>query len=157
MGATGATGYTGATGASGPRGPAGPTGSLGVVVMYNDTYAHSFISLSTDYKTVANVTLAAPSNGYVVLSVNAMADLSGDSTIAGLGLGMTSDAYPNLSYIFAGPTGAETTTYLPMSVQAVVPVTAGNSYTFFAIGCLVQAWHPADLYYIYMTGVFYPA
>jgi hypothetical protein len=86
-----------------------------------------------------------------------MADLSGDSTIAGLGLGTTSNAYPNLSYTFAGPIGDETTTYWPISVQAVVPVTAGNNYSFFAIGSLVQAWHPADLYYIYMTGVFYPA
>lgn len=153
-GVTGETGVAGATGATGPQGPPGP----GAVIRYNDTFAHSSISISTDYKTVSNVTLTAPSNGYLVLSVNAMAEIKGDSTVAVLGLGTTSNSYPELCKTFAGSNGgADSTTYWPMSLQTVVHLTEGNTYTFFANGYLAMAMHPADLYYIYMTGVFYPA
>jgi hypothetical protein len=156
-GATGATGAVGATGATGAIGPTGPAGT-GVVISYNDTYAHSSISLSTEYKTVSNVTITPPSNGYVILNVNAMAATGGDQTIAALGLGTTIDAYPNLLNTFAGTNGnADATTYWPMTLQTVVPVTEGNTYTFFANAYLLTAMHPANLYYIYMTGVFYPA
>jgi len=128
-------------------------------VGYNDTYAHSYISLSTEYKTLANVTLTVPSDGYVILNVNAMAAINGDSTVAVLGLGTTSDAYPNLCNTMAGRTGdnSTSTTYWPMTLQTIIPVTAGNTYAFFANGYLAMAWQPADLYYICMTGVFYPA
>jgi hypothetical protein len=156
-GITGATGTVGATGATGATGPTGPAGT-GVVISYNDTYAHSSISLTTEYKTVSNVTITAPSNGYVILNVNAMAATGGDQTIAALGLGTTIDAYPNLLNTFAGTNGdADATTYWPMTLQTVVPVTEGNTYTFFANAYLLTAMHPANLYYIYMTGVFYPA
>jgi hypothetical protein len=155
-GITGATGTVGATGATGATGPTGPAGT-GVVISYNDTYAHSSISLTTEYKTVSNVTITAPSNGYVILNVNAMAATGGDQTIAALGLGTTIDAYPNLLNTFAGTNGdADATTYWPMTLQTVVPVTEGNTYTFFANAYLLTAMHPANLYYIYMTGVFYP-
>ena len=161
-GATGATGAqgikgdTGANGATGATGPTGPAGT-GVVIRYNDTYAHSSISLSTDYKTVSNVTLTAPSNGYVIVNVNAMAATEGDQTIAALGLGTTIDAYPNLLNTFAGTNGgADAITYWPMTLQTVVPVTEGTTYTFYANAYLLTAMQPANLYYIYMTGVFYP-
>jgi hypothetical protein len=157
QGATGATGATGAQGIKGDTGTTGPAGT-GVVIRYNDTYAHSSISLSTEYKTVSNVTLTAPSNGYVILNVNAMAATEGDQTIAALGLGTTIGAYPNLLNTFAGTNGdADATTYWPMTLQTIVPVTEGNTYTFFANAYLLTAMHPANLYYIYMTGVFYPA
>ena len=153
-GETGETGATGATGATGPQGPPGP----GAVIRYNDTFAHSPISLSSDYKTVSNVTLTAPSNGYVILNVNAMAELKGDSTVAVLGLGTTSNSYPELCKTIAGSNGGtDSTTYWPMSLQTVVHVTEGNTYSFFANGYLAMAMHPTDLYYIYMTGIFYPA
>ena len=153
-GITGATGARGATGATGATGPAG----TGVVIVYNDTYVHSSISLSTEYKTVSNVTLTAPSNGTIILNVNAMAMTDGDNTVAALGLGTTIDSYPNICNTFAGTNGgADTTTYWPMTLQTVVPVTEGNTYTFYANAYQVTAMHPANLYYIYMTGVFYPA
>ena len=115
------------------------------------------ITLSTEYKTLANITLTVPSDGYVILNVNAMAAIYGDSTVEVLGFGTTSDAYPNLCVTFAGTVGGtNTTTYWPMTLQIAVPVTAGNSYTFFTNGYLAMAMQPADLYYIYMTGVFYP-
>ncbi len=166
MGPTGATGTTGlqgikgdtgATGTTGPIGPTGPAGT-GVVIRYNDTYAHGSISLSTDYKTVSNVTLTAPSNGYVLLNVNAMAAINGDQTIAALGLGTTKDSYPELLDTFAGTNGgADATTYWPMTLQTIVPVTEGTTYTFYANSYLLTAMHPSSMYYIYMTGVFYPA
>ena len=153
-GITGATGARGATGATGATGPAG----TGVVIVYNDTYVHSSISLSTEYKTVSNVTLTAPSNGTIILNVNAMAMTDGDNTVAALGLGTTIDSYPNICNTFAGTNGgADTTTYWPMTLQTVLPVTEGNTYTFYANAYQVTAMHPANLYYIYMTGVFYPA
>ncbi len=153
-GLTGETGAAGPTGDTGPQGPPGP----GAIIRYNDTFAHSSVSLSTDYKTVSNVTLTAPSNGYFILSVNAMAEIKGDSTVAVLGLGTTSNSYPELCKTFAGSNGgADSTSYWPMSLQTVVHLTEGNTYTFFANGYLAMTTHPADLYYIYMTGVFYPA
>ena len=156
QGPKGDTGNTGATGATGAAGPTGPAGT-GVVIRYNDTYAHSAIPLSTEYKTVSNVTLTAPSNGYVILNVNAMAATEGDQTIASLGLGTTIDAYPNLLTTFAGTNGAEDAiTYWPMTLQTIVAVTEGTTYTFYANAYLLTAMQPANLYYIYMTGVFYP-
>ena len=153
-GDTGNTGATGVTGATGPTGPAG----TGVVIKYNDTYSLSSISLSTDYKTVSNITLTAPSNGTLILNINAMVMTQGSATVAALGFGTTIDSYPNLCKTFAGTNGgSETTTYYPMTLQTVIPVTEGTTYTYYANAYLATAMHPADLYYIYMTGVFYPA
>ena len=96
-------------------------------------------------------------NGYVVLNINAMAMTTGGSTVTVLGFGTTSNAYPNLSETLAGRNDDDTTTtYYPLTLQAVVPVTAGNTYNFYAISYLATAWNPANLYYTYMTGIFYP-
>jgi hypothetical protein len=153
-GPTGATGATGAAGATGARGPAG----TGVIVNYNDTYANSYVRLTTDYKTVSNISFTAPSAGYVVLNVNAMATMDEDTTIEALGLGTTVDSYPTICHTFAGPANNEgATTYYPINLQAVVPVTEGNSYNFCANGWIMTALTPTDMYNIYMTAIFYPA
>jgi hypothetical protein len=146
----------GETGATGPVGPMGPAGT-GIIVAYNDTYAHGSVRLSADYKTVSNVSLTAPSNGYVVINVNAMAEISGDSTVEAVGLGTSVDAYPNLCSTFAGSTNsASATTYYPITLQAVAPVTEGSNYNFCTNAYLVTSLQPTDLYYIYMTAIFYP-
>jgi hypothetical protein len=153
-GPTGATGSTGPTGATGPRGPAG----TGVIINYNDSYANGYVRLSTDYKTVSNISFTAPSTGYVVLNVNAMATIAEDTTVEALGLGTTVDVYPTLCHTFVGPASSEgTTTYYPITLQAVVPVTEGNNYNFCANAWLMTALQPTDLYNIYMTAIFYPA
>jgi hypothetical protein len=153
-GPTGATGAAGATGATGPRGPAG----TGVIVNYNDTYANGYVRLTVDYKTVSNVSFTAPSAGYVVLNVNAMATMDEDTTIEALGLGTSVDAYPTICHTFAGPASSEgSTTYYPITLQAVVPVTEGSSYNFCANAWIMTALQPTDLYNIYMTAIFYPA
>ncbi len=147
------TNIKGATGETGPIGPAG----IGVVIKYNDTYAQSSVPLSTDYKTVSSITLTAPSDGYVVLNVNAMAVIDGDITVEALGLGTKVDAYPNLCHTYAGTTNSVgATTYYPITLQAVVPVTEGSNYNFFANAYLITALQPTDLYYIYMTAIFSP-
>ncbi len=156
-GATGPAGAMGATGATGATGPTGPAGT-GVIVSYNDTYANSWVRLSTDYKTVSNISFTAPSNGYVVLNVNAMAKITEDTTIQALGLGTTVDAYPTLCHTYAGPANNEgETTYYPITLQAVVPVTEGSNYNFCANAWQMTALQPTDMYYVYMTSIFYPA
>jgi hypothetical protein len=153
-GPTGATGATGTAGATGPRGPAG----TGVIINYNNTYANSYVRLSTDYKTVSNISFTAPSTGYVVLNVNAMATITEDTTVEALGLGTTVDVYPALCHTLVGPASSEgTTTYYPMTLQAVIPVIEGNNYNFCANAWLTTALQPTDLYNIYMTAIFYPS
>ena len=154
-GATGAIGATGAAGATGSMGPTGPAGS-GVTIIYNDTYAQSSVPLTVDYKTVANTSFTATSNGYVVVNVNAMAMLQGN-TLEAIGIGTTANAYPNLCRTFAGTTNTEdTTTYYPITLQTTVPVTEGAYYNFCTNAYLLTALNPTDLYYIYMTAIFYP-
>ena len=156
VGATGATGAAGAVGATGPMGPTGPAGS-GVTFISNDTYAQSSIPLSVDYKTVANVSFTATSNGYVVLNVNAMAIITGATTVEAVGLGTIFDAYPTLYHTYVGSTSNEdATTYYPITLQSIVPVTEGSHYNFCANAWLATALQPTDLYYIYMTAIVYP-
>ena len=148
------TNIQGARGATGAMGPAG----TGVITMFNDTYAQGSIALSTDYKTVSNLSFTAPSNGYVVLNVNAMAVITGDTTVEGLGLGTTVDAFPTLSHTIAGPANnVGATSYYPITLQAIVPVTEGSNYNFCANAWLITALQPTSIYYVYMTAIFYPA
>jgi collagen type VII alpha len=144
----------GARGATGAMGPAG----TGVITMLNDTYAQSSIPLSTDYKTVSNLSFTAPSNGYVVLNVNAMAVITGDTTVEGLGLGTTVNAYSTLSHTIVGlANNAGATSYYPINLQSIVPVTEGSNYNFCANAWIITSLQPTEIYYVYMTGIFYPA
>jgi len=130
----------------------------GVIIKFNDTYAQSSVRLSTDYKTVSNISFTAPSNGYVVLNVNAMAVIDGASTVEALGLGTTIDAFPNLYHTYAGPANnGGATSYYPITLQSIVPVTEGSNYNFCANAWLMTALQPTDLYYVYMSAIFYPA
>jgi hypothetical protein len=77
--------------------------------------------------------------------------------VEALGLGTTIDAYPNLCITYAGTTSTEgTTTYTPITLQSVVPVTEGTNYNFCANAFLITALQQNNLYYIYMTTIFYP-
>jgi hypothetical protein len=83
--------------------------------------------------------------------------INGDSTVEALGLGTTIDSYPNLCRTYAGTTNSEdATSYYPITLQSIVPVTEGNSYNFCANAYLLLSLQPTDLYYIYMTAIFYP-
>ena len=141
-------------GAAGATGPAG----TGVIIKFNNTYAQSSVRLSTDYKTVSNISLTAPSNGYVVLNLNALSVINDDSTVEAIGLGTTIDSYPTLYHTLAGPANNEgATSYYPITLQSIVPVTQGSNYNFCANAWLMTTLHPTDLYYVYMTAIFYPA
>jgi hypothetical protein len=167
QGETGATGATGPRGATGPAGEdgedgaTGPQGPAGVgVIEYNDTYAEDFFGILTTTPTnLANVTLTAPADGYVHLTLTALARTHGDSTAMVLGLGTTinsTDLYTTYAGVLDG-TGTQYTLW-PMTAQAVVPVTEGNTYTFFATGYKDPGNAAQSLYLWYpsLTAVFIP-
>jgi hypothetical protein len=175
-GDTGATGLTGPAGTAGTPGETGPTGLQGLqglqgerglqgppgigLIEYNDTYAQSsFGILTTTPTNLADVALTAPADGYVHLTLTALARTGGDSTAVILGLGTTITS-TDLYYTYAGVTEGTGTLYTlwPITAQAVVPVAEGNTYTFFATGYKspTSAAQSVYLWYPYLTAVFYP-
>ena len=166
-GDTGDTGPAGTPGDTGPQGPKGDTGAIGPqgpsgvgLIEYNDTYAQtSFGVLTTTPTNLAHVDLTAPANGYVHLTLTALARTGGDSTAVVLGLG-TTIASTDLYYTYAGVTEGTGNLYTlwPITAQAVVPVTQGNSYTFYATGYKspVSDAQSVYLWYPYLTAVFIP-
>ena len=145
-------------GSQGKQGPEGPPG-IGVIE-YNDTYAQtSFGVLTTTPTNLVNVTLTAPADGYVHLTLTALARTGGDSTAVVLGLGTTINS-TDLYHTYAGVTDGTGTLYTlwPMTAQAVVSVTEGNSYTFFATGYKnpSSAAQSVYLWYPSLIAVFYP-
>lgn len=158
---TGSQGPQGETGPQGPQGEQGPEGPPGIgVIEYNDTYAQtSFGVLTTTPTNLANVTLTAPADGYVHLTLTALARTGGDSTAVILGLGTTINS-TDLYYTYAGVSEGTGTLYTlwPMTAQAVVSVTEGNSYTFFATGYKspLAATESVYLWYPSLIAVFYP-
>ena len=143
----------GATGATGAQGPPG----IGVV-MYNNTNAGNSFSLTTTPKSFANITMTAPANGYVLLTATGVGLTNGDSTTIGFGLGNTTGTV-SLYYVAAGASTGTTTidNWWPVTAQAVVPVTAGTTYSFYTTAYQIMSAKTASIWSIYMTGVFYPA
>lgn len=158
---TGPPGPQGETGPQGPQGEQGPEGPPGIgVIEYNDTYAQStFGVLTTTPTNLANVTLTAPADGQVHLTLTALARTGGDSTAVILGLGTTINS-TDLYHTYAGVTEGTGTLYTvwPITAQAVVAVTEGNSYTFFATGYKSpsSAAQSVYLWYPSLVAVFYP-
>lgn len=157
-GETGAIGPQGSQGLQGETGPQGPSG-VGLIE-YNDTYAQSsFGNLDTTPTNLADVALTAPADGYVHLTLTALARTGGDSTAVVLGLG-TTIASTDLYYTYAGVTEGTGTQYTlwPITVQAVVPVSEGNTYAFFATGYKSPTSDAQSVYlwYPYLTAVFIP-
>lgn len=155
-GATGATGPAGPAGPQGEQGPAGPQGPPGITIVHWDSSnSKTSFLLSTDPVNVAVIGFIPPANGVVHLVVTAVAQTNGDSTDVRLGL---ASGGVELYHTTAGkPLGTGTeTTWWPITAQAMVPVTAGTSYLFYAIA--YQGPNPmysAVLWYPYLTGVFY--
>ncbi len=149
------------TGQQGPQGETGPLGPPGIgVIEYDDTYAQTYFGVLTTTPTnLANVTLTAPADGYVHLTLTALARTGGDSTAVVLGLGTTVNS-TDLYYTYAGVTEGTGTLYTvwPMTAQAVVSVAEGNSYTFFATGykSSTAAAQSVYLWYPSLIAVFYP-
>jgi hypothetical protein len=151
-GDTGATGLTGATGAAGPQGPAGAT-----VVAYNNTNSQNNLgTLTTTAKRIANVTITAPSNGFVVLTANVLAITTGEGT--DVVLTISNSTGTALYGTFAGKVSGNATvrTLWPMNAQIVVPVTPG-SYVFYANAYQDTGYETpaAEIWFAYLTGIFY--
>lgn len=127
-GATGATGTTGATGATGPQGPPGITPSN-----YSDIgYVNN---VTTDEMNFGSVSLTAPANGSVHIMLTGFATIRANQSCY-IDLGTTPTGY-DLNTVIVGVAsgGSETEQlYCGFAVQAVVPVTVGNEYTFYANG-----------------------
>jgi len=161
QGPKGDKGDTGAPGLQGLQGEQGPEGPPGIgVIEYNDTHAlTSFGVLTTTPMNLANVTITAPADGYVHLTLTALARTGGDSTAVILGLGTTINS-TDLYYTYAGVTEGTGNLYTlwPLTAQAVVSVTEGNSYAFFATGYKspTAAAQSVYLWYPSLIAVFYP-
>jgi len=156
-GATGPKGDTGDTGLQGPQGEIGPQGPAGATVVgYNETRAFLSMVLPTTKTKVANVSLTAPADGYILVSVSAWVVCYGDDAYAYLGVNV--DDGTEVHETWAGTsTGAGTqSVWYPINAQAVFPATAGTSYNF---GATSYRGGTRDAYIggIYMTAVFYQA
>ena len=148
-GDTGDTGPQGLQGIQGIQGPAGAT-----VVGYNDTHAIPDVVLTTSAQPVANVSVTAPANGSVLVSVSAWVVVNGDDSYVYLGVNV--DNAPDVYYTWAGTntgTGTQNVWY-PMSAQAVFPVIEGTTYNFTA-SSYYGGSQSASMGGIYMTTVFY--
>ena len=127
-GSAGAAGVAGATGATGPQGIQGPPG----ITVINSTKIDSV--LVTYATAIGNVTLTAPANGTIIITLNVgYVDMyNNNSCVLYLG---TSPGGNNLDICAHGSRNPSSTTelvYFDMTAQATYKVTAGNEYTFYA-------------------------
>jgi hypothetical protein len=137
-GATGATGPTGATGATGAAGPQGIQGPPGITTVNSSSILSVYADYSESQPTpIGNVTITAPANGVVIVTLNVgYVDMYYNNS-CGLYLGTspTSPGWNNLDICYHGtrtngPTDERV--YFDMTAQAAYPVTSGNKYTFYA-------------------------
>jgi hypothetical protein len=146
QGETGATGATGATGPAGATGATGAQGSQGVQGSPGITTVNSSSILSVSQATyeppyigtpIGNVTITAPANGVVIVTLNVgYVDMYYNNS-CGLYLGTspTSPGWNNLDICTHGsrtPGPTDERVYFDMTAQAAYPVTSGNKYTFYA-------------------------
>ena len=169
-GETGATGPAGATGSAGSTGAAGATGATGLqgppgvaVIRSNYTYPFSSMAtLSTAPSSVCQVSLTAPANGVVHLIVTANAHTrsqdSGNRTYVQFGLGNRSDSANLYMVTYDGIfmiSNSEQYTRRSLTAQAVVNVTQGTTYNFYAVANEFYSWATTTISDVYLTAVFY--
>jgi hypothetical protein len=127
-GATGSTGPTGATGATGPQGIQGPPGTTVV-------NSSSINSISATYGTpIGSVTITAPANGVVIVTLNVgYVDMYGNNSCS-LYLGTTPGGNDLDISTHGSRTPGPTTqqVYFDMTAQAAYSITAGSKVTFYA-------------------------
>jgi hypothetical protein len=133
-GATGATGQTGATGSQGIQGPPGITAVNSTKIDYTALDINSNDSIAIP---IGNVTITAPSNGVVIVTLNiGYIDMYYNNSCA-LYLGTSPNApdWNDLDICIrgtktSGPTDERV--FFDMTAQAAYNVIAGNKYTFYA-------------------------
>jgi hypothetical protein len=166
-GATGPAGDTGATGAKGDKGDTGTTGPQGppgvTAIWSNYTYPYSsMITLSATPQSVCQVRVTAPANGAVHLLVTANAHTpsyeGGDRTYVQFGLGNRSDQANLYMLTYVGTYMVSATnmyTRRSLTAQAVVNVTQGTTYDFFAVANEFYGTTTTSISDVYLTAVFY--
>jgi len=137
-GPAGASGATGATGATGPQGLQGIQGPPGITTVNSSSILSVYANYSESQPTpIGNVTITAPANGVVIVTLNVgYVDMYYNNS-CGLYLGTspTSPGWNNLDICYHGTrTNGPTVerVYFDMTAQAAYPVTSGNKYTFYA-------------------------
>ena len=141
-GDTGATGSTGATGATGSAGSAGTTGPQGLQGLPGLTTVNSssilYLDATVNPTPITNVTITAPANGVVIVTLHIGYVQMYYNNSAGIYLG-TSSTSPNwnnldISYHGTNSTGPTNQwTFFDMTAQsAAYPVTSGSKTTFYA-------------------------
>ena len=165
-GATGATGpqgpvgATGATGATGPQGPVGATGAQGIqgpqgINIVNSTKIdNAALDINSNDSLeipIGNVTITAPANGVVIVTLNVgYVDMYYNNSCAlYLGTSPTSPGWNDLDICIRGtrtPGSTDERVYFDMTAQASYDVLAGNKYTFYAT---------ATRYYGYDNSIMY--
>ena len=134
-GATGAKGDTGSTGATGSQGPQGIQGPPGLTTVNSSSVL--FVNATLNPTPITNVTITAPANGVVIVTLNVGYVQMYYNNSCGLYLG-TSPTSPNwndLDICYHGTTTTGPTNelvFFDMTAQAAYPVTSGNKYTFYA-------------------------
>jgi hypothetical protein len=134
-GATGATGSTGATGPQGSQGPQGIQGPPGITTVNSSSIL--FVNATVNPTPITNVTITAPANGVVIVTLNVGYVQMYYNNSCGLYLGTspTSPNWNNLDICYHGTTTTGPTNewvFFDMTAQAAYPVTPGNKYTFYA-------------------------
>jgi hypothetical protein len=128
-GSTGPAGATGATGATGPQGVQGPSGSTAVNSSSINNVANVTLGMP-----IGNVTITAPANGTIIVTLNVgYVDMYYNNSCM-LYLG-TSAGGNDLDICAHGSRKSGQSTervYFDMTAQAAYKVTAGNKYTFYA-------------------------
>jgi hypothetical protein len=161
QGEQGLPGSQGETGAPGPQGPPGVTG-----IWSNYTYPYpSSIALSTNpdnATSVCQISLTAPENGSVHLIVTANAHTldfeGGNQTNVQFGLGNVSNSANLYRVTYDGTymiSNASMRTRRNLAAQAVVNVTQGTTYTFYAVANEAYISTITSISDVYMTAVFY--
>ncbi len=136
-GQTGATGATGQTGATGSQGIQGPPGITAVNSTEIDSTALDINSNDSIAIPIGDVTITAPSNGVVIITLNVgYVDMYYNNSCAlYLGTSPTSPGWNNLDISLRGTKTSGSTderVFFDMTAQATYNVIAGNKYTFYA-------------------------
>ena len=162
-GATGATGEKGDKGDTGDTGPQGAQGEQGIqgppgVTVVDTMYDNGFSGINGSWLEIGNVTITAPANGSIHVTLTGYAQLRNNVTVY-LGIGTTPTDNPEIFTRTGVELGGSGTEDLrgSMAVQWVYNATAGNTYAFYAVTSQYPSSDtgPKTLYHCYMTAVFY--
>ena len=134
-GPTGSTGVVGPTGPTGPPGPTGPTGPTGPSAAFKSAANASLVTVGASpvVLNLVSLTISAPSAGFVFATATGYCNVSVTAPaewrfVIGTTAteGFTFPASPAVWRF----NGADPITAVPITVQRVFPVVAGNN-TFF--------------------------